>query len=157
MKARSIVIRVLPLMAVSLLLPLKTASAGPYGDSLAKCVIEATTSTEKTALVRWMFSMMALHPDVKDLASISADQRTTATKDAGRLLQRLLTESCAAETSKAVKYEGAVAIQTSFSLLGQVAARELFLNSAVAGGLSDLEKHVDQEKLKKVLEATEEP
>lgn len=157
MKARSIAIRVLLLMTISLLLPFKTASAGPYGDTLAKCVVESTTSAEKTSLIRWMFTMMALHPDVQGLASISAEQRTAATKETAQLFERLLTETCATETKNAVKYEGPVAIQTSFSLLGQVAVRELFSNPAVAGGLAELEKHVDQQKMKKITEPSQEP
>lgn len=58
-----------------------------------------------------------------------------------------MTESCKAQTQQALKYEGAVALQVAFQLLGQVAARELFSDPAVAGGMADLEKHFDKQKL----------
>lgn len=156
MKSISIAARVLLVSAGLLLLPLSHASAGPYGDSLGKCFVESTTSAEKTALVRWMFIMMSLHPDVQDVGSVSPDQRNAATKDVARLFQDLLTEKCATEAKQALKYEGKSTMEASFSLLGQVAARELFSNPAVAEGLGELEKHIDEEKLKRLVENEQE-
>lgn len=156
MRNISIAVRVLLIFSGSLLLPLKLAWAGPYGDSLGKCFVESTTSAEKTALVRWMFVMMTLHPDVQDVSSVTPDQRTAATKDVAHMFQRLLTESCMTEAKQAIKYEGASTLEASFSLLGQVAARELLSNPAVAGGMSDLQHHIDDEKIKKALEDPQE-
>jgi hypothetical protein len=145
------------LLGLLLLFSARAASAGPYGDTLGKCLVSSTTSTEKTTLVRWMFAMMALHPDVQSSSSITPEQRAQLTKETAQLFQRLLIESCRNETREAIKYEGEATIQTSFSLLGQVAARELFLNPKVSGGLSELEKYIDGKKLKELFESSQQP
>lgn len=124
--------------------------AGPYGDSLGKCLVASTAAAEKTALVRWMFAMMALHPDVQSSSAVTPAQRTAMSKETAQLFQRLLTEACAPQTREALRYEGQSTIQTSFSLLGQVAARELFTNPKVAEGLSELSKYMDENKLKEL-------
>ena len=125
--------------------------AGPYGDALGKCLVSSTSPAEKTTLIRWMFATLSLHPDVQSMSAVSLQQRTSVNKDTARLFEKLLTVSCARETKEAVKYEGATTIESAFSLLGQVAMRELFANPRVAAGLEEWSKGVDQDKLKKVL------
>lgn len=128
------------------------AYAGPYSDDLAKCLVESTTTTDKNALVKWMFAMAALHPAVKSIASITEAERTLSSRGTAQLFERLLTESCRTQTQQAVKYEGAAALQTGFQMLGQVAARELFADPGVARGLADLENHIDSQKMKRALD-----
>ena len=135
-----------------LLLTAPTASAGPYGDTLAKCLVKSTSSAEKTTLVQWMFATIALHPDVQALSSVTPQQRGELNKKTARLFERLIAESCVNETRDAIKYEGTSTIESSFSLLGQVATRELFTNPRVSEGLAELGKQFDEEKLKKALE-----
>ena len=125
--------------------------SGPYNDSLGKCLVESTTPADKTLLVRWMFAMMALHPDVQAGSSLTPEQRSAISKDAALLFQRLVTETCVKETRAAIKYEGAGTLETSFSLLGQVAARELFTHPKVAEGLAELGKHMDEKKIKELV------
>jgi hypothetical protein len=139
------------------LLNCSIASAGPYADALGKKLVSATTSAEKIILVRWMFTAMSLHPDLKDLSSVTPQQRTEANKALGKMITRMLTENCLTEAREAVKYEGPAAISSAFQLFGQVAARELFGNSKVAEGLSELNKVIDPEIFKKALEDHPEP
>src|SRR5512143_2048924 len=142
-------------LAVGLALAAPISSyAGPYGDDMAKCLVRSTTSEDKTALVRWMFAMMSLHPAVKTMATVSDEQRTAASKHIADIFQELLTKSCVNETKDAVKYEGEVTIASSFSVLGQVAARELFQDPNVAAGLADLGKAFDTGSLRKTLGLT---
>ena len=82
----------------------------------------------------------------------AACRRTEISRKTAEMMQRLLTASCQSEAQQALKYEGNAAIEASFNVLGQVAARELFSNSQVAAGLSDLTKFVDTEKLKAALQ-----
>jgi hypothetical protein len=126
--------------------------AGPYSDDLAKCLVESTTTADKNALVKWMFATAALHPAVKSIASVTEAERIQSSRSTARLFERLLTESCRTQTQQAVKYEGAVALQTGFQMLGQVAARELFADPGVARGLADLENHIDSQKMKRALD-----
>jgi hypothetical protein len=50
--------------------------------------------------------------------------------------------------------EGEVAIQSSFNVFGQVAAKELFSNPDVAAEMAGLEKHLDGNKIKEALGIT---
>lgn len=138
--------RLLAVMALTLLPPV-AATAGPYGDELGKCLVESTSQRDRVDLVRWMFSAAALHPAVKPIAAVTEEQLDEATQATGKLFMRLLTESCRAETEKALQFEGATTIETAFSVLGQVAGREMFSSPEVAAGLALLENYVDSEEL----------
>jgi len=128
-------------------------AAGPYTDELSKCLVKSTTDADKTLLVQWMFAMATLHPAVKSMSAMSAAQRTKISRDTAGVMEHLLTVSCRPEALQALKYEGNGAIEASFNVLGQVAARELFANPQVAVGVSELGKFVDEDKLKKALQA----
>ncbi len=130
------------------------ASAGVYGDALGKCLVDSTTPAEKTALVRWMFSMMALHPEVRSGSAVTPKQRTELSKKTAQLFERLLTQACQSQAREAIRYEGPATIQTSFQLLGQVAAAELFSHPKVAEGLSEFSKYVDEKKIKELIKPT---
>ncbi len=68
----------------------------------------------------------------------------------GALFMRLLTESCKDKAKKALVYEGPASIQLSFTVLGQVAAGELFSSPEVKEAMSGLEKSVDNKKLEQL-------
>lgn len=136
----------LPLLLLGLLAA-GPAHAGPYSDELGRCLVASTTTADKNALVKWMFATVSLHPAVKSIASVTPAERAGFNRDTARLFERLVTESCKAPTRQALKYEGPAALQVAFQFLGQVAARELFADPAVAGGMSDLERHFDKQKL----------
>lgn len=121
--------------------------AGPYTDELSKCLVESTSPRDRTDLVRWMFTAAALHPAVKPISNVTDEEVDDANKVIADLVTNLLTESCRAETEKALQYEGASTLENSFMILGQVAGQELFASPEVAAGLSGLEKHLDEEKL----------
>lgn len=124
--------------------PSHAALAGPYADDMAKCLVKQTGPEERAAIMKWMFAAMSLHPDVASMAKIDTASRNSINSSVGALFQRLLVDSCRAETKQAVRFEGALAIQTAFSVLGQVAMQELMTNPNVSAGLVELEKYVDQ-------------
>jgi len=142
------------LLTVAVGLP-PAVHAGPYADDMAKCLVKSTSTEDRTLLIRWMFSAMALHPDVASLALVSKQQRDEITKRTGALFQRLLLESCKAETKEAVQDEGPQTVQYAFQVLGQVAARGLFTEPRVADSVKDLGNSVDQEKIKALLASPE--
>ena len=144
--------RVLALGSALLTLSLP-ASAGLYADDLSRCLVEKTTAADKNALVRWVIATTTLHPAVQSLANVSVAERTRANRETALLFERLLTESCIAQTRQAAKYEGAAALQTGFQTLGQVAMAELFANPDVAKGLGELDKLIDAKKLQQALQA----
>ena len=67
------------------------------------------------------------------------------------LLGNLLEERCFDQARAAITNEGPVALQSSFSILGQVAANELFSNPNVAAGLGSLAEYLDAATLDKKL------
>lgn len=125
--------------------------AGPYTDDLSKCIVESTTTSDRTAMVKWMFSAISFHPAVKPISSVSQQELEEANRQVAELFMSLLTESCKQQARKAIKYEGEIAIQTSFHILGQVASQEMFANPDVAAGVSGLEKYIDTDKLESSL------
>lgn len=125
--------------------------AGPYSDGLARCLVRSTSDADKNDLVKWMFAAAALHPAVMSLASVSDQQRDQSTRNAAKIVERLLTESCRAEARDALKYEGRNTLESAFQVLGQVAGRGLFADPAVARNLAEFGKYIDQKKVDEML------
>jgi hypothetical protein len=127
------------------------ALPGIYTDDMARCLVNSTSVAERNGLVKWMFSSAALHPAVKSIASISEAQRQESDKYMAQFFQKLLFERCRTQTQQAVKYEGQLAFESSFTVLGQVAARELFSEPSVAKGMSNLNNYIDKQKMQTLL------
>jgi len=66
--------------------------------------------------------------------------------------ERLLTETCKAPFHDAMKYEGAQTIEMSFSVLGQVAMRELMSHPEVSKGFGELEGFISTDKIAQAAE-----
>ena len=137
----------LPMLALASLLGSVPAAAGPYSDDLAKCLVRSTGDEEKRTLVKWIFAAVALHPEVADISSVTPAQRTEMTRNTAKIFEKLLADSCRTEVQQAVQYEGPQTIGSSFQVLGQVAARELFSNPNVAANMADLGKYIDQKRI----------
>jgi len=141
--------------AVALMLSGLSSSvvAGPFNDKLAICLVKSTTEADKTVLMRWIFSAMASHPNVKDLGKVSKAQGDKSNKDVAALFLSLLSDRCAAETKDAVGYEGPGAISSSFEVLGKVAMQGLMADPGVAAYLAGIDANLDPQVMKKLLEA----
>lgn len=138
--------------SLAVLLRPAPAQAGPYGDDLSKCLVSSTTDTDKTLLVKWIFSAIALNKEVAPFVNLPHEVRSKLNEDTAGIYMRLLTDSCKVQTHDAFKYEGQAAISTAFQLLGQVASQGMFNDPAVAAGMTDLMKYFDEEKLNTVLQ-----
>lgn len=142
--------RILVLLGLFLVAAAAPSHAGVFGDDLTRYLIERTAKEDRADLVRWIFVAMARRPLVSSMSNVKAEELEKANKGVGALFMRLLTETCKDKTKAAMQAEGAAAIQLSFQVLGQVAARELFADPSVVGVMSGLEKYVDSEKLKEL-------
>lgn len=131
-----------------------SALAGPYTDDLSKCLVAKTTSDDKNRLMAWVFAAIALNPSVAPMASVTPAQRTAINADMARLFEALMTDTCRGEAQAAVKYEGKSAIEASFTVLGQVAGRELFASPAVAQGLAELDSLIDKKKMEDLFDTS---
>jgi hypothetical protein len=115
---------------------------------MSRCLVSSTSVKDKTNLVRWIFATAALHPEVSNIAAVSKQQRENLNREMGKLLERLLTDKCRKQTQDAIKYEGGVAIQLSFQVLGQVAMQELMSNPEVGKGFAAISNYIDESKIK---------
>lgn len=127
------------------------STAGVYTDELSKCLVESTSIKDRNQLVRWMFSAAAKHPAVKELVSVTPEILEQSNKNMGELMNRLLLDSCKKETKEALQFEGQSAMEASFSVLGEVAGREMFSNQAVVAGMASLNKYVDSKAIAKLI------
>jgi hypothetical protein len=125
----------------------KSAIAGPYADELSKCLVQSTSPADKSTLVKFIFGVMSLHPEVKPVTVMSDTQRTELNKNAAGLFEKLLTETCRTQTQEAVKYEGQSVLQGSFKLLGEVATRDLMTHPNVEKGLSEFAGFINPQKM----------
>lgn len=130
-------------LAAAALLP-GLARAGIYTDDLTRCVVSGASSTDKATLVRWMFSAISANPAVSSMVSLSQAQRDANTKAAADLMQRLLLKDCRPQAVTAIKNEGATAIETSFEVLGQVAAREMMSEPHAMAEIQRLGSYTDK-------------
>lgn len=126
------------------------SNAGPYSDDLSRCLVQSTTTSDKGTLVKWVFAMASLHPEVKGASSLTGEQRTELSKTTAAMFTDLITERCKDKALEAVRYEGPSTLQASFAVLGEAAMMELFSNSDVAAGLAELGKYFDTAKLETV-------
>jgi hypothetical protein len=126
-------------------------SSGPYSDEVGKCLVGATTTEEKEFLVKWIFSIAALHPSVSQISNVTDAQRTAFSKTTAALFESLLTDRCKAKVVDAVKYEGSGTIEAAFTVLGQAAMMEMFSNAEVAKGLQEYASYLDEAKFEQLL------
>lgn len=122
------------------------SNAGPFSDDLSKCLVESTTAADKSALVKWIFAMASLHPEVKATSSLTDEQRTALSKGTAALFTDLVTKRCKEKTLAALKHEGPSTLEASFNLLGQAAMVELIANPEVAKGLAELANYFDEDQ-----------
>ena len=127
------------------------SQAGPYTDALSECLVQSTSGEDKLKLVKWMFTSMSLHPAVADLAEVDEATRAVANEEMAALLTNLLEERCLDQARTAIDNEGAFALQSSFAILGQVAANDLFSHPNVAAGLANLGQYLASDELDRTL------
>jgi hypothetical protein len=140
------------LVAIAFVLsPAPPVLAGPYADDMAKCLVKSTSAEDRTTLVKWMFSVVTLHPDLTSMAAISSQQRDALTKSTGALFQKLMLETCRAEAKQAYANEGPQTFEYAFRVLGEVASRGMFTDPHVSEGMKALASTIDEKKMKELL------
>ena len=123
------------------------AAAGIYTDDLSKCLVAKASAKDQQDLIFWVFSAIAQHPTIKSYTTLTVAQRDAAGRTAGLLMQRLLTDDCHKESVAGLKYEGISALESAFSVLGQVAIRGLFGDPEVDKSMASLGSAIDDAKM----------
>jgi hypothetical protein len=121
--------------------------AGPAADALGECLADSTTGKDRKALAKWIFSAISAHPEMQDISKQNPANRDQMDRTIGEMVTKLLTESCRTQTLAAVDQEGGAALQSGFSVLGELAMAELLSNEEVKTSFSGFEKYVDKQKL----------
>jgi hypothetical protein len=125
--------------------------AGDYQDKLTACLTQSATQDDKDALVRWIFLAMAAHPLTHDLATIPNDRKEAVMRTSGAVFQKLMTESCGAETMGTIKHEGTEALGKAFEVLGSTAIEGLLSHPNVDSTIAELTSYFDEKKFEKLV------
>ena len=145
---------IFPALLAALICASNSATAGPFADDMAKCLVNSASPADRTVLVKWIFSLITLHPDLTAMSTLTAKSRDDISKDAGALFQRLILESCRLQVQQSLQNEGPQTIAYAFQILGQAATAGLMTDPHVSAGVKDLAKYVDAEKLQAALTAS---
>ena len=125
----------------------KAASTVRAQDALTKCLVESSSPEDKRILVKWVFAVIAQHPDIASMTQIDAAQRLVIDRAAAGVFEKLLAEQCAAPLRAAVKQSGTDAIGRSFQTLGTSAATDMLQNPQVMSSGAGLLKHLDMQRI----------
>lgn len=129
------------------------SEAGPFTDDLARCLVRATSESERVDLVRWIVAAITVHPGVRGMTGISDDRRTAETRLAANLFGELIAVRCRNEARDAIKFEGESAFEAAFTVLGQVAMQTLMGDAAVNAEMTRLGEMLDEDMLNELLQA----
>ena len=66
------------------------ANAGVFTDDLSRCIVQKTTDTDRTLLVKWMFAAVTRNPDLAGMASLSEADRDKLNSSTAALYDRLI-------------------------------------------------------------------
>lgn len=134
--------------------PARVAPAAPKAvptvraqDALTKCLVESSSPEDKRILVKWVFAVIAQHPDIASMTQIDAAQRLVIDRAAAGVFEKLLAEQCAVPLRAAVKQSGTDAIGRSFQALGTSAATDMLQNPQVMSSGAGLLKHLDMQRI----------
>lgn len=128
-----------------------SAQAGVYSDDLSKCLVASSSLADQKVFILWMFTALGSHPDVKSYMNMTDAQHAAINQNTGHLFERLLTADCRKEAISALKYEGNSAMESAFSVFGQVATRGLLTDPEVTKSLSGMAQSVDMKEIELML------
>ncbi len=132
--------------------PPETVETGAQAQqALGDCLVNAVSNDDKRALVKWIFAMLARHPDVKPLSDIDAAQDQKIVRDAGAVFETLMADRCAVQLRAAVRKSGTDAVGKSFERLGETAMGALLQDPSVMAGVSELMQHTDTARIERAI------
>jgi hypothetical protein len=116
-------------------------------EALTQCLMKSTSPDDKRVLVKWVFAVIAQHPDISSMTQIDAAQRSTIDREAAKVFEQLLADQCAGPLRTAMKQSGTDAIGKSFQTLGASAATDMLQNPQVVMNGASLMKHLDMQRI----------
>jgi len=119
------------------------AHAGPFADDLGRCAVNASTTSDRTALLRWMFVTAAANPALSDLSATTPAMRGQAIRAAAGVFNRIMLTDCRSQVVAAIRNEGSEALNAGFASLGRVASRDMMNSPAGSASLEQLVNQMD--------------
>lgn len=130
------------------LLAFNLSYANGYADDISRCLSDSTSGKDRKDLARWVFTVMATHPEILKITSVTPKDRDSAEQAAGQLYNKLLTQDCKPQIEAAFKNKDATAARSAFEYLGKLAMQELMADPNVTKSFSGITKYIDFEKLR---------
>jgi hypothetical protein len=122
-------------------------------EKLSTCITNTTTGKERKDLARWIFTVMAVHPELSGMSTISAEKRDEISKLTANTFTSIMTDRCVIELKQVMANEGPEGAKRAFESLGRLAMTELMNNQAVTNEVGYYVKFADTEKLGRALYA----
>lgn len=127
------------------------ARAGEAGEALSKCLASSATQDDRQTLVRWIFSAIAMHPDLEGLSAIDDAKREELEKAGAVVFERLIAQDCTAQSREAIMREGTEGFSEVFKTLGELAMGGAVEDSRVQAGMARLGERLDTQRILKAL------
>ena len=127
------------------------AHAGEAGAALSECLKRSATPDDRRILVQWIFSAIAIHPDLQALSAIDNAQRAKIEKDAASTFELLVAVDCTVTARQTIVAEGTEGFGNAFKTLGELAMGGVVENRDVQVGMSRLGELVDSQRMLKAL------
>jgi hypothetical protein len=121
------------------------AWADPAMENMNLCVASATSGKDRVELAKWIFSLIAQHPQLKNMTTVTSEQVVVMNKNMARVVTRLVTKDCLAELKDAMK-TNPDAMEQSFRSFGILAMQEIMSNPSVSAVSGDYAKYLDKKE-----------
>lgn len=141
----------LPFVLSAACLMAPQARAGAAGEALSQCLTDSTTPDDRRALVRWIFSAIAVHPDLKEFTTIDAAKREQIESESVAVFERLIIKDCTAQTRSALMQEGTEGFQAAFKTLGELAMGGVVEDTQVQASMAQLGERIDKQRVLQAL------
>lgn len=127
------------------------ACASDTTDALSQCLTRSASEDDRRVLVRWIYGVLSVHPDLGDISGVDAKRRATLEGDAARVMERLIAEDCAADMRKALLADGANGSVAAFEALGRLAMQDFLTHPDVQKASAAAAEQMDQKRVLKAL------
>lgn len=146
-------LRVTLAIIFSLSLYSKEIYAGPFGDTLTKCMVTNTSPADRTVLANWMVTGFSIHPEIEVIEEVSTKQKQKMSKIVAAIMDRLMSEVCVEDFVNVIQYEDDASLQLSFKVLGELAGAELSTDPAVSTYMQDFINYMDKKKFEEAIKS----
>ena len=138
-------------LAIALLLAAPALRASESTDGLATCLTGATPKDDRRVLVRWIYSAMSVHPDLRDVSAIDDPRRAGLEADAAKVMERLIADDCATHVRAVLLSDGTDGFSTAFEALGRIAMQDFLEQPDVQRASTAIGSRIDQKRVMKAL------